>query len=258
MRRIQKSLTALSILIGVLLFSSGYGPASADGKQTAASPDKTAVEKIVHDYLLKHPEIVIEAIEAYKANAKEREAAEVRREIAARRDEIYNDPESAVGGNSEGDVTLVEFFDYRCGVCKQTHPIVEELVKRDGKIRVVYKEWPILGPESVFASRAAIASRLQNARKYVAFHNALMKTRRVTRDSVLAIAAQVGLDAKRLERDMASSDTDSVIKRNYALAEALKLNGTPSFIIGKTLLRGGRDLDTLQAIVKDERKKSQL
>jgi protein-disulfide isomerase len=130
------------------------------------------------------------------------------------------------------------------------------LLKRDGKIRIVYKEWPILGPPSVYASRAAIASRMQNADKYVSFHNALMESRQITRDTVMAIAASIGLDTKQLERDMKSPDVEAIIKRNYELAQALKLNGTPSFIVGGTLLRGARDLDTLQQIVKDERGKS--
>lgn len=248
-------LLATFVLTGMLAVSANRAPVLAQNKAPAAALDPAAVEKIVRDYLLKHPEVVIDAIRAFKVQEKEREEAAVRETIAARGDEIFNDPDSAVGGNRNGDVTLVEFFDYRCGVCKHAHPIISQLLKRDGKIRRVYKEWPILGPVSEFASRAAIASRKQGDRKYLAFHNAMMSAKQVTRESVLALAAKVGLDTGRLERDMQSPEVDSVLGRNFALAKALQLNGTPSFIIGGTLLRGARDLDTMLSIVADERKK---
>jgi len=256
MRPIPNRPAVLGVFAAVMIGLAPAIPAAAADSAPASPPDAAAVEKIVHDYLLKNPEVVVKALEAYKAKAQADEMAEQRRAIDSRRDEIFKDPLSAVGGNPDGDVTLVEFFDYRCGVCKRTHPVIEELVKRDGRIRMVYKEWPILGPDSVYASQAAIASRKQDAGKYVAFHNALMTARRVTRDSVLAIAAKTGLDTKRLERDMMAPEVEQIIKRNYSLAQALKINGTPSFIIGNTLLYGARDLETLRQVVSDARGKS--
>jgi protein-disulfide isomerase len=214
------------------------------------------VEKIVRDYLLKNPEIVIEAIEAYKRKQTEAEDAAVRQALAARGPELFDDPDSAVGGNPQGDVTLVEFFDYRCGVCKRVHPIITELMTRDGGIRRVYKEWPILGPDSVFASRAALAARRQGEEKYRAFHDAMMEARgALKRETVLRIAAAVGLDGKRLLADLTAPEIERALQRNFSLAEALRLNGTPSFVIGDTVLRGARDIDTLLSIVRDARKK---
>ena len=163
-------------------------------------------------------------------------------------------PESPVGGNPKGDVTVVEFFDYRCGVCKRIHPIVDQLVKSDPNIKRVYKEWPILGPNSVLASRAAIASRKQG--KYLSFHKVMMEANSAFGESaIMAMAQSVGIDTAKLRRDMRSGETDTILRKNYALAEKLKLNGTPSFVIGDTLLRGGRDLDSLRAIFAEARAK---
>ncbi len=219
-----------------------------------ASQTPTDIERIVRDYLLKNPEIVIEAIEVYKRRAEAAERAEVQRVLTEKRDLIRNDPTSPVGGNPKGDVTVVEFFDYRCGVCKRVHDTVAELVRSDGKIRRIYKEWPILGPQSVAAARAALASRKQG--KYIVFHDALMKHRgALGMDQILGIAKGVGLDPDRLRKDMGSPEIDSVLRENYALAEALKINGTPSFVIGDRLIPGAMDLNGLREVVREARKK---
>ncbi|MEE8334682.1 MAG: DsbA family protein [Alphaproteobacteria bacterium] len=224
-------------------------PASA---QNSAAGGKAEVERIVRDYLLKNPEIIVEAFDAYK---KKREAAEQAAVTAALRDrktEIETDPNSPVGGNPLGDVTVVEFFDYRCGVCKRVHPIVTELIKSDSKIRRIYKEWPILGPTSVYAARAALASRSQG--KYLVFHDAMMASRtNLTPQAVLVIAKNVGLDTDRLTRDMKDRKIAETLNQNFKLAKVLRINGTPSFIIGDTLIRGARDLDTLRKLVADAR-----
>lgn len=222
---------------------------------TASSP--AAIEKIVRDYLKKHPEIVVEAIESYRQQQRAREEAAALKVVSDRKAELTKDPYSVVGGNPNGDVTVVEFFDYRCGVCKRVHAVVAKLERRDKNVRRVYKEWPILGPESVFASRAAIASRKQGDKKYIAFHNAMMEARKaLSTKAVFEIAGRVGLDRQRLQKDMKSSEVDQIIKRNYGLASALKLTGTPSFVIGDQLLRGARDFDTMLQMVRDARKKS--
>lgn len=219
-------------------------------------PEQTkAVEKIVRDYLIQNPEIIVEALEAYKKKQKQAEADATRRTLAERKAELRRDPGSPVGGDPSGDVALIEFFDYRCGVCKRVHPIVAELMRTDKKIRRVYKEWPILGSDSVFAARAALASRRQG--KYFVFHNAMMEAKRsLTPAVVFTIAAKVGLNVKRLKRDIESPEIDAILKRNFALADALKLTGTPSFVIGDELLRGGRDLQTLRRIIDRQRKAS--
>ncbi len=214
-----------------------------------------AVEKIVRDYLIQNPEIIVEALEAYRKKQAQAEVDATRRTLAERKAELRRDPGSPVGGDPGGDVVLIEFFDYRCGVCKRVHPIVAKLMQTDKKIRRVYKEWPILGSESVFAARAALASRRQG--KYFVFHNALMEASgSLTPARVITTAAKVGLNVKRLKRDIESPEIDAILKRNFALAEALKLRGTPSFVIGDELLRGGRDLQTLRRIIDRQRKAS--
>ena len=137
-------------------------------------------------------------------------------------------------------------------MCKRVHPIVAKLIEEDPKIRRVYKEWPILGPDSVTAAHAALASRKQG--KYFAFHKALMEARgRLNRDAVMKVAKRVGLDTTQLARDMESPEIKQILRQNNTLAAALKLNGTPSFVIGDTLLRGGRGLAGLQKLVAEAR-----
>ena len=223
----------------------------AGGFSTA---DKAAIEKIVRDYILENPEIITDAVRILQNRKEMADSAADLQMLAANRDALLNNPASPVGGNPDGDVTVVEFFDYRCGVCKRIHPIVEQLVKTDPNIRRVYKEWPILGPNSVLASRAAIAARKQG--KYLALHKVMIQaTSSYSEDDIMAMARSVGIDTARLARDMRSPETDAILRDNYALAEKLRLNGTPSFVIGDTLLRGGRDLDSLRAIVAEARAK---
>ena len=249
MLRKVKNGTTLAVMAFVALAVPGAVRA-ADGKD--AVENRAAVERIVREYILTNPEIIMEAIE--RLREKQRMAAENgdRKALEDNRSAIFTDPDSPVGGNPNGDVTLVEFFDYRCGVCKRTHPIVEELVRTDGRIRRVYKEWPILGPDSVIASRAAIASRAQG--KYAVFHKAMMESKAALDEAgVLQIASSVGIDTVRLKKDMVSPAVEKVISANYALADKLKLNGTPSFVIGDRVLRGGRDLESMRAIVAEAR-----
>lgn len=238
----------IRIIASALVFA--IGPAFATGPLTEAH--KKQIETIIQDYILDNPEIITKAITALQARQREAEERGTKAALVANRSRLSNDPTSPVGGNPNGDVTLIEFFDYRCGVCKRVHPIVAKLVDDDRKIRRVYKEWPILGPASLVAARAALASRKQG--KYIVFHNAMMEARgRLDQAAVMRIAKRVGLDTTQLARDMDGPGISRVLQRNFALAEALKLTGTPSFVIGDTLLRGGRDLATMRKLVAEAR-----
>lgn len=240
----------LALVAGCLTGMLGE-PATAGEKITPVQTKD--VEKIIREYLIENPEVVVKALDAYRRKQEQAAAEAVRRTLVERKSDIRRDPGSPVGGNPNGDVVLVEFFDYRCGVCKRVHPIVAKLIETDKKIRRVYKEWPILGPESVFASRAALASRKQG--KYLAFHNALMAASgALNPSSIITLAAKVGLNVKQLRRDMENPEIDAVLKRNFELADALKLKGTPSFVIGDELVRGGRELNNLRMIVAHQRK----
>ena len=218
------------------------------------TPDRRAIETVIREYILENPEIVMQAIEKLQERQALAEREADRELVAAAAEEIFEDPDSPVGGNAAGDVTLVEFFDYRCGVCKRVHPIVAELVESDPGLRRVYKEWPILGPESTMAARAALASREQG--EYLAFHDALMEARTpLDEDAVMRIAASAGLDADRLRDDMSAPEIEETIRRNHELAARLGLNGTPSFLVGGRIVRGGRDLDSMRALVAEERER---
>lgn len=221
--------------------------------QTFSAEQKQAIEEMVRAYILKNPEIIREAVEALQA--KEQQSADERRRqaLVQLKDELAADPTSPVLGNPQGDVTVVEFFDYRCPYCKRTDPIVHQLVKEDGRIRRVMKEFPILGPESVFASRAALAAHAQG--RYQAMHKALIGAKgALDADTVLKLAKEAGLDMERLKRDMHAPAIEQVLKRNRDLAGALEITGTPAFVIGSEFVPGAAELDTFRAIVARARK----
>ena len=242
--------TARALLCGVLIGAALIGGVSQS--QAIDASDKEAIESVVRDYLRAHPEVIEEALNELRRRQEEQRLTELRKIIRAHKDSLRNDPESIVAGNPEGDVTVVEFFDYNCGYCKRSHPIVRKMLKDDTNIRLVYKEFPILGPVSLTASRAAIASRAQG--KYLIFHNALMELRSsLTEPRLMQLAAEVGLDIEQLKTDMQSPEVDAIIRSNHQLAQSLQINGTPTFIIGDNLAPGFIELGQFQALVDEAR-----
>jgi protein-disulfide isomerase len=247
MRRLARALLALALVAGIAASAAPVG---------AADPplSREAVEQIVRDYLIRNPEVVGNALRALE---QQREVAERQRRAEALRTyqkELTRDPAAPVAGNPDGDVTVVEFFDYRCGFCKSALPTVQQLLREDPKVRVVYKELPILGPDSLLASRAALAARTQG--KYAALHDALMAAREpLTRPAILDIARRAGLDAARLDKDMEAPEILAQIQRNHALAEKIGISGTPAFVIGTELAPGALDLPTLKRLVDQARRK---
>jgi protein-disulfide isomerase len=195
---------------------------------------------------------MVEVLRAAEAKIKQDKVADARQAIATYHKDLVADATSPVGGNPDGDVTIVEFFDYRCPYCKQVEPAIEALVKEDSKIRIVYKEFPVLGADSVFASRMALAALKQD--KYFAFHNAMMATKgQITEKVILQVAATAGIDITRAKTDMTDASVMEIIQHNYALGEALDINGTPAFIIGDTLVPGATDIDDLKKLVANAR-----
>src|SRR5215831_5668328 len=161
---------------------------------------RQAIEAIIHDYLLQNPDVLIEALRAAEEKANHDAKAAV--VLKDRRGEVFDDPATPVGGNPQGDVTIVEFFDYRCPYCKQVQPTLQTLLDQDRRLCFVYKEMPVLGPSSVLAAHAALAAQRQD--KYEAFHTAMMAAKgQITEDVVYKIAGSVGLDLDRLKHDMA-------------------------------------------------------
>lgn len=224
------------------------------GTPKSAEIPKGEFEQRVRAYLLEHPEVIMEAVERYQERRRAAEQGEAQGVLKARADEVFRDPDSPVGGNANGDVTLVEFFDYNCPYCRRVGPIMLQAEAADAKLRIVYKEFPILGPNSVFAAKAALAAHRQG--KYVAFHKALMAVEGVAdKDKTMEVAAKIGLDLDRLKRDMDDPAIQKMIDRNLALAQALRINGTPSFVAGDQIVRGAVDLDALRGLVREAREK---
>src|SRR5204863_10076616 len=185
-----------------------------------------------------------------KGDAKDKAA----QALSTRRREIFEDPDTPVAGNPNGDVSLVEFFDYRCPYCKQVVPSLEALLAEDRQLRLVYKEFPVLGPDSVTAARAALAARKQD--KYDAMHRALMAQKgQLDEAAVFRVASSVGLDVERLKRDMAAPDIDRMIKANTSLASALDIRGTPGFVIGDEIVPGAISLQALKQLIDTARRK---
>jgi protein-disulfide isomerase len=219
------------------------------------SPDqREAIEGIVRDYLAKNPEILVEALQAAESKARGDARDKASAALAARRQEVFNDPDAPVAGNPQGDASLVEFFDYRCPYCKQVEPALEALLAKDKELRFVYKEFPVLGPASVKAARAALASRQQG--KYDAFHRAMMATKGEFDEAVVyKVAGSVGLDVERLKHDMAAPEIDRILKANTKLAEALDIRGTPGFVIGDEIVPGAVSLEALKKLIDAARNK---
>jgi len=242
-------------MLGAVLAVFVLGASPAAAAEDALSPgQKRAVEEVVREYLRRNPEVLLEAIEAMRAKRDAEQQATVRDSLVSLRGELENDPTSPVGGNPQGNVTIVEFFDYNCPYCKRVLPTVQTLLKTDGNIRYVFKEFPILGPQSVVAARAALAAWKLDRDRYVPFHTALMQSRgRLSERKILDVAADSGLDVERLRAAMADPGIDKVLARNAELARALDINGTPAFVIGEKVVPGAVDLETLTALVLEAR-----
>jgi protein-disulfide isomerase len=222
----------------------------------AAGMSQDEFERRVRDYLLAHPEVIGEAINRLEAKQGEADAAAAGAALNDHVAEVYHDPDSPVGGNPSGEVTLVEFFDYNCPYCRTMAPLMTQAEQADPNLRIVYKEFPILGAGSVFAAKAALAANNQG--KYVAFHRALYQVHgQVDEAKVLEVAASVGLDVGRLKADMADNAIAAMIKKNEKLAQTLRISGTPGFIVGDQIATGATNFEGLQALIAKGRSSHQ-
>ncbi len=235
----------------IALFAAVAIAAAALAAEPAFTPkQRSAVEDVVRQYLLDNPDVIVEAIEALREKQRGDSARLLQETLASRRGELENDPTSPVAGNPEGNVTVVEFFDYNCPYCKTVFPRVKNLFETDGKIRYVLKEFPILGPQSVAAARAALAIWKQDSEKYMPFHTAMMKSRgRISEATIFDLAAEAGFDAGLLKKAMAEPWIDEALQKNIELAESLDITGTPAFVIGNRVIPGAVDLNTLKELV---------
>ncbi|MBM3540851.1 MAG: DsbA family protein [Alphaproteobacteria bacterium] len=207
------------------------------------------LDRAVARVLAERPELIIGAIQLAETRARAGQEARAREALASNERLLLGHGDDAVVlGNPAGDVTVVEFFDYRCPYCKRVADGVFETIAADGKVRLVMKEWPILGPDSLFASRAALASRKQG--KYAEFHRALMAERgALGEQAVLSTAARVGLNVEQLARDMMAPEIEAHLRQNHALARSIGLEGTPAFVVGREIVPGAIDAGALKELI---------
>jgi protein-disulfide isomerase len=237
--------------VGVGLALALGGAARAEETGGAAGLPVEQIEQIVRDYLMREPELIYQALEELQRRQAAAETERQRAAIAANREQLINDAGDPVAGNPDGNVTLVEFFDYQCSYCRQVVKSVRELIDGDQELRVVFKEFPILGEASVIAARAALAARAQD--RYLPFHFALMGTRDLSLDAIMQLAEQVGLDTERLARDMHAPAIEQQLQANFALAQTLGIEGTPAFVIGEAVVPGAVDKGRLAGLVEEAR-----
>ena len=194
---------------------------------------KKSIETIVHDYLIQNPEVLVEASQNLQKKQQEAMAEQAKAAIADHAAQIFGGSAMTTVGNPKGNVTIVEFFDYQCIHCKKMSPVVNELIKKDSNVRVVYKEFPIFGKSSETASKAALAAAMQG--KYEAMHDALIgQEKGLTDEMVMNIAKSLGLNMTKFDADMKSKAVTEQLDANRQLAEQLRLMGTPAFIVGST------------------------
>ena len=225
------------------------GPLAAEPFTEA---QREEIVRILRDALARDPTILRDAITAMQADDERREAAARAEAIRAERAALLRDPADPVRGNPAGDVTIVEFFDVRCSFCRRLHPDLEALIAADPGVRIVMKDLPILGPQSVWASRALLAAHRQGG--YARLQDALLRLRgEPTEAAIQAEARRIGLDWPRLRRDMEDPAIMARIEANIALAQRLAISGTPALVIGDTLVPGWVDRRTLAALVASQR-----
>jgi protein-disulfide isomerase len=251
MNRYPRPLTAA--LFALLMAVPAAAPARA---QSFNESQRGEIERIVREYLLSHPELlqdVMTELDKRQAQAEtEKHRASVKEHSAA----IFSSPRQVTLGNPQGDVTIVEFFDYNCGYCKRAMADMLDLLKNDAKLKFVLKEFPVLGEGSVQAAQVAAAVRMQDktGKKYLEFHQKLLGSRgQVDKTRALAVAKEIGLDMARIEKDMASDEAKATIEESLKLADALGLNGTPSYVVGGDVVIGAVGLNTLKEKVNSAR-----
>ena len=253
MRSILLILCGGLVAVGIVLAARGTMPVGL-AAAPATTGDKAVLGKAIREYLMANPEVLVEAMQELERKQDSQRDTVAQKAIQENRAGLMNDPESPIHGNPNGDVTIVEFSDYQCPYCKRAHTTVKSVLAADSKVKLVFKDLPILGEPSRIAALAALAARAQN--KHLALHDALMEfSGKLDRDRIMEIAGSVGLDVARLQKDMDDPKLKEIIERNMALASALGVRGTPAFVIGNQFVPGAVDADTLKRMINDVRTK---
>ena len=246
---------SLRKLVPALLALAVFG-APAASAQSFTDAQRGEIETIVKNYLIAHAEVREEAMSELNKRQAAAEAEKHEASITQNADAIFNSPRGVTLGNKDGDVTFVEFFDYNCGYCKRAMSDMLDLLKSDPKLKVVLKEFPVLSQGSVEAAQVAVAARMQDptGKKYLDFHQKLLGGRGpADKARAMAAAKDAGFDTAKLEKDMASPEAKATIEENFKLAEAMGMNGTPSYVIGKQIVVGAVGLEGLKEKISTAR-----
>ena len=244
---------SLAALMGALVFSSSL--TQQVSAKSFDETDKTAIEKIVKEYLLKNPEVIREALIELERRTAEAEKQRQKKLVTENQDLLTDPKYSFVAGNKDGDITVVEFFDYNCPYCRQSLTDIMKLIENDKNVRVILKEYPILGQASTTAALAALASRKQN--KYMEFHTALLSAKgRINDVQITKIAKSIGLDVDQLKKDMKSADVIESHKKNMEVGQKLGINGTPTFIFNDQVVPQVLPYEAMKQLIASIRKAS--
>jgi protein-disulfide isomerase len=253
MRSVLLAICAVLVVGGAFVAGRVTTPGRLDPAPSSPAGDQTALGKSIRAYLLANPEVLVEAMQELERKQDSQRDAVAQKVIQEKEAELFSDADNPVSGNPSGDVVIVEFNDYQCPYCKRSHVAMKSVVSADGKVKVIYKDLPILGDASKIAALAALAAVKQG--KHLALHNALMEySGRLDRDKILEIATSVGLDRAQLEKDMQDPKLKQIIDRNLELATALGVHGTPAFVIGKQFVPGAVDAAALKQLIAEARK----
>ncbi len=230
-------------------------PSGLDKNMKVSNVEDT--EKVITKWIEANPEAIIKSVANMHKQAMEKQEAEAQKNIANKKDELFEDKSSPVFNAKDYDISIVEFFDYNCGYCKKAQSAVEQLLKEDKKIRFIYKELPVLGNSSVELSKVAIAVNIVSPDSYSKFHNALMKSGAKNQDDAIKIAAGLGVSKDQLIKtlDSKKSEIEALIAANHELGALIGINGTPGFVIGEELIPGAVDVATMKQKVADQRQK---
>jgi protein-disulfide isomerase len=218
------------------------------------SMNKEQVESIVKEYLQNNPELIASSLKmAHEKTMKEAEE-KAKIAISSRKKEIENTKTSPFEGNNDGDITIVEFFDYRCGYCKTANKTVNQLMAEDKNIKVIFKQYPILGEDSYLAAKSALAIYEMEPKKYISFHNKLMEIKQINKEAINNLVKELGFDFALFEQTLAKKSIEEELSKIRDLAKDININGTPAFIINGELVPGALDLDNFKVKIAGIRK----
>jgi len=238
-------------MLAVLLWALIAVPTTSLAQQSTPldQVEQEAIKALILQTIRENPEVLVDTLLAFQEEAQAQAQAEQRAAIARVGELLQADANTGVMGNPEGDIVLVEFFDYNCPYCRRAAPVLFELIEENPDLRIVMREWPILGPDSELAARASLAATKQD--KFEAFHEALMTQPRANAATIRRAAEQAGMDYDKLQADMAAPEIDAHIATSRDLARQLGISGTPTFLIGETLVPGLLEKADLQALISE-------